>query len=104
MMTDRGDSYEGPPLLLRGLASRSTITDCPYGAFKVHVSHCSGKGECADVCIVDVFDRNERGECTVVNEVLCFGCMACVAQCTEGGVTVVPNDDTAIPSIEEILR
>jgi ferredoxin len=105
-MTGAGRSQPSsePSLLMRGMALRSSITDCPYGAFKVYVSSCNGKGECADICAVGVFTRSSRGECTVLNDVLCFGCMACVAQCTEGGVHVFPDEREGRLTAEEILR
>jgi NAD-dependent dihydropyrimidine dehydrogenase PreA subunit len=90
--------------ILNGIGRRCNITDCPLGAFKVEVNFCSGRGECADVCVVNVFERNERGECTVVNDALCFGCMACVAQCQENGVAVVPTKPEQYLTLEEVLR
>jgi NAD-dependent dihydropyrimidine dehydrogenase PreA subunit len=90
--------------LLKGLTRRSTLTDCPLGAFKVEVTTCTGKGECADACFVNVFERNPFGQCTVVNEELCFGCATCLAQCSDGGVSVVPNDLGGFASPEELLK
>lgn len=90
--------------LLAGLAARSQLTDCPLRAFEVKVSRCSGIGEYAAVCRVGVFKTDASGRCTVVNEELCFGCMACVAQCAEAGVSVVPRDARRYPSIEDLLR
>lgn len=92
-----------PSLLMKGMAARSSMTDVPLGAYRVFVTRCNGRGECADVCVVDVFTKNGRGECTVVNEVLCFGCLACVAQCSEGGVRVIPSEKGYVTA-EEALR
>lgn len=90
--------------LLTGLGLRDTLTDCPFNAFKVIVTKCSGEGECAAICAVGVFTTSPRGECVVTNGELCFGCMACVAQCMENGVTVVPNEPEEYRSLKEILR
>lgn len=92
------------PTLFEGLALRSQIIECPLRSYSVKVSKCSGVGECAAVCPVGVFGMDSGGRCTVLNEVLCFGCMACVAQCAERGVTVTPRDARRYPSAEDILR
>lgn len=92
------------PTLLEGLALRSQIIECPLHSYTVEVSKCSGVGECAAVCPVDVFGTDTGGRCTVLNEELCFGCMACVAQCAEKGVTVTPRDVRNYPSVEDLLR
>jgi NAD-dependent dihydropyrimidine dehydrogenase PreA subunit len=94
----------GSPSLLRGLAARSQVTDCPLRAFDVKVTRCSGVGECAEVCMVGVFGTDTSGRCVVVNGELCFGCMACVAQCAEGGVYVVPREARRYPSVDDLLR
>ena len=90
--------------LLRGLTVRCGITDCPLGSFRVIVKACSGRGECASVCLVNVFETNERGECVVTNSELCFGCTACLAQCADHGVVLVPSNSNETLSIEELLR
>lgn len=77
---------------LRGLAIRSQLTDCPLGAFKVIVKTCEGRGDCAAVCMVDVFETNSRGQCIVTNEELCFGCTASLAQCLDHGVEIIPKE------------
>lgn len=99
-------AWEGPrlPTLLEGLAVRSQIIDCPLHAYTVRVSRCSGIGECAAACPVGVFGTDTGGRCTVYNEELCFGCMACVAQCTEKGVAVEPREARRYPSVEDLLR
>lgn len=89
---------------LEGLNARSQLTDCPLRAFEVMVTKCSGIGECAAVCMVGVFGTDASGRCTVVNGELCFGCMACVAQCAEGGVQVEPRDARRYPSVEDLMR
>lgn len=86
---------------LRGLAVRTALIESPLGLFEVRVKRCTGAGECAAVCMVNVFKTNLRGECTVVNGELCFGCMACVAQCSENGVRVIPTERTE--ELERIL-
>ncbi len=91
-------------MLLEGLAVRAQTIDCPLWAYKVEVTKCSGAGECAAVCTVNVFVTDADGRCTVANEELCFGCMACVAQCAENGVEVEPRDARRYPSIEDLLR
>lgn len=88
--------------LLRGLTLRCGMTDCPLGAFKVIIKACSGKGECASVCLVNVFETNSKGECIVTNSELCFGCTACLAQCTEH-VVIVPNDSKEEITVDELL-
>ena len=90
--------------MISGLALRSQIIDCPLHAYTVRVSKCSGIGECAAVCPVGVFGTDVGGRCTVYNEELCFGCMACVAQCAEKGVTVEPRDARRYPTVEDLFR
>lgn len=99
MMGKNPASLQDWNYFLRGLAARTALIECPLGSFEVRVERCAGQGECAAVCMVNVFKTNERGECTVVNEALCFGCMACVAQCSEKGVSVVPTGRT-----EELMQ
>ena len=99
-------TWENPrtPSILSGIGLRSQIIACPLHAYAVKVSRCSGAGECAAVCPVGVFGTDALGRCVVFNEELCFGCMACVAQCAEQGVTVAPREATKYPSVEELLR
>ncbi|MDG7008689.1 MAG: hypothetical protein JRN06_10705 [Nitrososphaerota archaeon] len=92
------------PTLLEGIAARSQLIVCPFHAYAVKVTRCSGVGECAAVCPVGVFGTDSRGRCEVVNEELCFGCMACSAQCADGGVTVSPRDARRYPTAEDLLR
>ena len=92
------------PTFLEGIAARSQLVDCPLHAYTVRVARCSGIGECAAICPVGVFGTDAGGRCTVLNEELCFGCMACVAQCAERGVTVAPREARRYPSAEELLR
>jgi NAD-dependent dihydropyrimidine dehydrogenase PreA subunit len=87
-----------------GLAARSQIIECPLWAFQVSVTKCSGAGECASVCMVNVFKTDPGGRCVVANEELCFGCMACVNQCAEDGVTVEPREARRYPTVEDLLR
>ncbi len=98
--------WESPrrPSLIEGLALRSQLIECPLHAYSVRVTKCSGVGECAAVCPVGVFGTDAGGRCTVYQEELCFGCMACVAQCAEKGVTVVPREARRYPTVEELLR
>lgn len=90
--------------LLKSLSVRSTLTDCPLNAFKLIVTKCSGEGECADICVVHVFRKGPQGECVVTNGALCIGCMACIAQCMENGVTVIPNEPEDYLSIYDLLK
>jgi NAD-dependent dihydropyrimidine dehydrogenase PreA subunit len=90
--------------LLQGLTVRTGMTDCPLGSFKVIVKACSGRGDCASVCLVNVFEVNEVGECEVKNSELCFGCTACLAQCSEQHVVIMPNPESEYLTIEELLR
>lgn len=92
------------PSFFEGLSARSQLIECPLNAYKVSVTKCSGIGECAAVCAVNVFGTDASGRCLVVKEELCFGCMACVAQCTEGGVNVGERDARRYPSVEDLLR
>ena len=92
------------PSVFEGLAARSQMVVCPLGAFSVRVTRCSGVGECALVCPVGVFGTDSDGRCTVFNQELCFGCMACVAQCAEKGVEVEQRSSRRYPTVEEILR
>jgi MinD superfamily P-loop ATPase len=92
------------PTILEGLSLRSQIIVCPLHAYSVKVSTCSGAGECAAVCPVGVFGTDAAGRCVVFNEALCFGCMACVAQCAEKGVTVDQREARTYPSIDDLLR
>ncbi len=90
--------------LLEGLTTRSDLTDCPLGAFQVEVRNCNGNGDCASVCLVKVFETGSGGRCIVANEDLCFGCMACVAQCLDHGVVISTKDSRERLTVEELLR
>lgn len=92
------------PTMLEGLSVRSQSVDCPLHAYTVEVARCSGGGECAETCPVGVFGTDLYGRCTVLNEALCFGCMACVAQCAEKGVRVETREARRYPSVEDLLR
>jgi MinD superfamily P-loop ATPase len=92
------------PTILEGLALRAQMVECPLHAYSVRVTKCSGVGECATVCPVGVFGTDSGGRCTVFNEELCFGCMACVAQCAEKGVMVEPRGARRYPTVEDLLR
>jgi NAD-dependent dihydropyrimidine dehydrogenase PreA subunit len=94
----------GTPSFFEGLSSRSQLVDCPLRAYEVTVDRCSGLGECAAVCQVSVFGTDSSGRCFVANEELCFGCMACVAQCADGGVRVAPRDSRRYPTVNEMMR
>lgn len=92
------------PTLIEGLTARSQLVSCPLHAYTVRVTRCSGVGECAGVCPVGVFGTDASGRCEVLNEELCFGCTACVAQCAENGVEVEARDARRYPSVEDLLR
>jgi NAD-dependent dihydropyrimidine dehydrogenase PreA subunit len=97
-------SYESRASLLAGLAIRSVLIDCPLGAYRVEVRRCGGMGDCVSTCPVNVFERGRDGQCEVVNDSLCFGCMACVAQCLDRGVAVIPRKVEEHVTLEELLR
>ena len=98
-------SARGPAAgFLEGLAVRSLMTDCPLWGYTVRVTKCTGGGECKSVCAVGVFGRDGEGRCVVRNEELCFGCMACVAQCADGGVSVEPREARNYPTADDLLR
>jgi NAD-dependent dihydropyrimidine dehydrogenase PreA subunit len=99
-----GTTVERTARFLEGLSARSQLIDCPLRAYEVVVTKCSGAGECGAACMVNVFTTDADGRCEVANEELCFGCMACVYQCSEGGVSVVPRDSRRYPSVEDLLR
>lgn len=80
------------------------LTDCPLDAFEVAVTRCSAEGDCTGVCPARVFERGPDGRCTVVNDFLCFGCMACVAQCLDGGVRVSERKLPRFTEVRELLR
>lgn len=90
--------------MLLGLTARSSLIECPLGAFEVLVTTCRGEGDCVAACPVNVFERGTDGKCTVVNDLLCFGCMTCVAQCLDGGVRVSPAETQRFLTVEELLR
>lgn len=92
------------PSLVEGLTARSQLILCPLHSFSVEVTRCNGVGECAATCPVGVFGTDSGGRCEVLNEELCFGCMACVAQCAERGVNVVPREARRYPSMDDLLR
>ncbi len=83
-------SLDKSMLIADGLAKRGQITDCPMGAFKVNITKCNGENECAKVCLVNAISTGQDGKCFVVDDELCFGCTACMAQCQENGITVSP--------------
>ncbi|MDG6988752.1 MAG: ferredoxin family protein [Nitrososphaerota archaeon] len=90
--------------LLAGLSARAELTLSPLDAFAVQVDRCSGDGDCAAACSVKVFETDQTGRCRVVNDFLCYGCMACVAQCLEGGVRIVPRREPRFTDMDELLR
>lgn len=90
--------------LMLGLSARASLTDCPLDAFQVVVTQCGGEGDCVASCPTHVFERGPGGRCTVVNDFLCFGCMACVAQCAEGGVQVLERNRPRYSGIDDLLR
>jgi NAD-dependent dihydropyrimidine dehydrogenase PreA subunit len=101
-MDERGDRQMSA--FFAGLARRSQLIECPLKAYVVKVLECNGDGDCVTACMVNVFAKDSDGKCVVVNDELCFGCMACVAQCLQNGVTVEPRDARKYPSVDEILR
>jgi MinD superfamily P-loop ATPase len=103
-LTRKNKGIQTRQSLLQGLTVRTGMTDCPFGSFKVIVKACSGRGDCASVCLVNVFEVNEVGECEVKNSELCFGCTACLAQCAEELVVITPNSASEYITIEELLR
>lgn len=90
--------------MLQGLSARSGLTDCPLDAFRVVVTRCSGEGDCVGVCPARVFERGMDGRCTVVNDFFCFGCMACVAQCLDGGVQVTERASPRYTELQDLLK
>jgi NAD-dependent dihydropyrimidine dehydrogenase PreA subunit len=48
---------------------------------------CTGDGECADVCPVDVYQLVE-GRAEPVNEDDCIGCESCMLACDFDAITV----------------
>ena len=48
---------------------------------------CTGDGECADVCPVDVYKLIE-GKAEPVNEDECLGCESCIEVCEFDAITV----------------
>ncbi len=48
---------------------------------------CTGAGECANNCPVEVF-KVENGKCVIVQGDLCEGCETCVSVCPSGAVTL----------------
>lgn len=97
-------SHNSSELLLTGLSLRSMMTDCPLGAFRVTVKTCNANGDCVNACLVRVFEKGPDGRCTVVNEDLCFGCTACLAQCLDEGVMIVPREPPKKVTPEELLQ
>lgn len=90
--------------MFEGISARSSLTDCPLDAFEVIVTRCGGEGDCVNTCPARVFERGLDGRCTVVNDFLCFGCMACVAQCLDGGVQVLERESPRYAEIQELLK
>jgi NAD-dependent dihydropyrimidine dehydrogenase PreA subunit len=88
---------------LKGLSLHSMLTDCPLGAFKVTVEACDGNRDCVATCMVKVFETDSNGRCVAVNDDLCFGCMACLAQCLDAGVKITPREPPEHFTIEELL-
>ena len=105
LSTERRLHQERPgQSLIEGISSRTSLTDCPIDAFEVVVTRCSAEGDCVGVCPTKVFERGPDGRCTVVNDFLCFGCMACVAQCLDDGVVVRPRERPRFTEFQELLR
>ena len=61
-------------------------------AYKVMVNkaECTGCGECADVCPVEVYElKDNKSEVVKMSE--CIGCESCVEVCPVGAITVEPK-------------
>jgi NAD-dependent dihydropyrimidine dehydrogenase PreA subunit len=53
----------------------------------VDAERCTGNGECAEVCPVEVFEiRN--GKAVPVNMQECLGCETCIEVCEQDAITV----------------
>ncbi len=70
MQPSYGERFRSSPSLLQGLAARSQIIECPLRAFQVTVTRCSGIGECAAVCMVNVFGKDTIGNGNVQRQQL----------------------------------
>jgi NAD-dependent dihydropyrimidine dehydrogenase PreA subunit len=62
------------------------------------------EGECAAIRMVEVFETGPKGECVVPNGTLCMDCVACVTQCTEKAVMVIPNDPKEHLNVHELPK
>jgi NAD-dependent dihydropyrimidine dehydrogenase PreA subunit len=67
---------------------------CCMPKIAVDLTKCNGDGVCADVCPVEVYELQELAEypgeqkSVPVNADDCILCMACVASCPTGAITV----------------
>ena len=58
-------------------------------AFQVEVDQekCTGCGECANVCPVEVYEIQDE-KSVPVNEEECLGCESCIEVCPSGAITL----------------
>ncbi len=57
----------------------------------IDLARCKGKGTCADVCPVSVFEIKAikgKRKSVAVNEKDCIGCRSCEVQCPEKAIKV----------------
>lgn len=55
----------------------------------IDMDKCTGIGECARVCPVDVFEMGEDGMPKIVRPDKCIQCRACVVACPLEAITLI---------------
>ena len=56
---------------------------------EIDMEKCTGAGECARVCPVDVFEMGEDGKPVIVLPDNCIQCRACVVACPTEAITLM---------------
>jgi len=58
---------------------------------EIDVEKCIGRGDCVDVCPVDVYEMQDE-KSVPVNAEECIGCESCVEACEQEAITVTEVD------------
>jgi NAD-dependent dihydropyrimidine dehydrogenase PreA subunit len=112
--TRRVHNVPASPPVVRPLSDRDRLPQkLGDGALKEPfmegaLEHLAGPPELAADCAVRDLDHQWVSalhlQTPVLNEELCLGCMACMAQCAEREVAVEPRAARRHPTFEDLLR